>query len=109
MQGFNLLKANIRMEYIEYKRYLPNTIAMLLTFYIIFIGMFAGIQLIGDPTTQDSNSDGDLAYYARKVDILHNREFFDYCCITIFINADDWPMAKYRHYHDIADINLDLD
>ncbi|RDW19971.1 ABC transporter [Oceanobacillus chungangensis] len=55
MQGFNLLKANIRMEYIEYKRYLPNTIAMLLTFYIIFIGMFAGIQLIGDPTTQDSN------------------------------------------------------
>ncbi|RDW17646.1 ABC transporter [Oceanobacillus arenosus] len=55
MQGFNLLKANIRKEYIEYKRYLPNTIAMLLTFYIIFIGMFAGIQLIGDPTMQETN------------------------------------------------------
>ncbi|MBR3121815.1 ABC transporter permease [Oceanobacillus profundus] len=55
MRWLNLLKANTKKEYIELKRYLPNTIAMLLTFYIIFVGMFAGIQLIGDPSTQDSN------------------------------------------------------
>jgi ABC-2 type transport system permease protein len=34
---------------------MPNTIAMLVTFYVIFIGMFFGITLIGDPTTQDAN------------------------------------------------------
>ncbi|WP_186578822.1 ABC transporter permease [Aquibacillus kalidii] len=55
MKLLNLLNANIRKEYIELKRYLPNTIAMLLTFYIIFLAMFAGIQVIGDPTTQDMN------------------------------------------------------
>ncbi|WP_339229021.1 ABC transporter permease [Oceanobacillus sp. FSL K6-2867] len=55
MRWLNLLKANMKKEYIELKRYLPNTIAMLLTFYIIFLGMFAGIQLIGDPSAQDSN------------------------------------------------------
>lgn len=55
MKWFNLLKANMRKNYIELKRYLPNTIAMLSTFYIIFLGMFAGIQMIGDPSTQDAN------------------------------------------------------
>lgn len=55
MLWINLLKANIRKEYIELKRYLPNTLAMIFTFYIIFLAMFAGIQIIGDPTTQDLN------------------------------------------------------
>lgn len=55
MQLLNLFNANMRKEYIELKRYLPNTIAILLTFYIIFLGMFAGIQIIGDPSTQDAN------------------------------------------------------
>ncbi|RKQ33950.1 ABC transporter permease [Oceanobacillus halophilus] len=55
MKSLNLLKANTRKEYIELKRYLPNTIALLLTFYIIFLAMFAGIQVIGDPSTQDAN------------------------------------------------------
>ncbi|WP_156288686.1 ABC transporter permease [Oceanobacillus salinisoli] len=55
MRWLHLLKANTRKEYIELKRYLPNTIAMLLTFYIIFLAMFAGIQVIGDPSTQDMN------------------------------------------------------
>ncbi|MFD1849854.1 ABC transporter permease [Oceanobacillus bengalensis] len=55
MKWLNLLKGNIRKEYIELKRYLPNTIAMLLTFYIIFLGMFAGIQIVGDPNTADAN------------------------------------------------------
>jgi ABC-2 type transport system permease protein len=34
---------------------MPNTIAMLVTFYVLFIGMFFGITLIGDPSTQDAN------------------------------------------------------
>ncbi|MFA9560636.1 ABC transporter permease [Evansella sp. AB-rgal1] len=55
MQWFNLLKANMRKEYIELKRYLPNTLAMIFTFYIIFLGMFFGISIVGDPTTVDSN------------------------------------------------------
>lgn len=55
MQWLNLLKANVRKEYIELKRYLPNTLAMVFTFYIIFLGMFAGINFIGDPSTQDMN------------------------------------------------------
>ncbi|PIB67219.1 ABC transporter, partial [Pseudomonas sp. 2822-17] len=55
MQWFNLLKANTSKEYIELKRYLPNTIAMIITFYAIFLGMFFGIQIVGDPSTQDAN------------------------------------------------------
>ncbi|MFS0671770.1 ABC transporter permease [Ornithinibacillus sp. 179-J 7C1 HS] len=55
MQFLNVLKANIRREYILLKRYLPNTIAMLVTFYVLFLGMFFGITLIGDPSTQDAN------------------------------------------------------
>ncbi|SHG14276.1 ABC transporter permease [Ornithinibacillus halophilus] len=55
MPLFNLLKANLRKDYIGMKRYLPNTIAMLITFYLIFLGMFAGIQIVGDPSTQDAN------------------------------------------------------
>ncbi|OZU87533.1 ABC transporter [Virgibacillus indicus] len=55
MRWLNLLKANTRKEYLELKRYLPNTIAMLLTFYIIFLGLFGTIHFIGDPSTQDAN------------------------------------------------------
>ncbi|MBO1913652.1 hypothetical protein J4G37_53650, partial [Microvirga sp. 3-52] len=59
----NLLKANVRKEYIELKRYLPNTLAMVFTFYIIFLGMFTGIQLIGDPSTQDINIQYTIVNY----------------------------------------------
>ncbi|WP_078380081.1 ABC transporter permease [Sutcliffiella halmapala] len=55
MQWLNLLNANFRKEYIEMKRYLPNTIALLLTFYILFLGAFFGIMFIGDPATFDAN------------------------------------------------------
>lgn len=55
MKWLNLLKANIRKEYLELRRYLPNTIAMLITFYVIFLGMFAGIQVVGDPSVADMN------------------------------------------------------
>lgn len=55
MQWLNLLKANVRKEYIEMKRYLPNTFALLLTFYIIFLAAFFGIMFIGDPASFDAN------------------------------------------------------
>ncbi|GEN31888.1 ABC-2 type transport system permease protein [Cerasibacillus quisquiliarum] len=56
MRWLNLFKANLRKEYIEIKRYLPNTLAMIFTFYFIFIGLFAGIQFIGDPNSADTNT-----------------------------------------------------
>src|SRR5690625_827115 len=55
MHWVHLIKANFRKEYIELIRYLPNTIAMLVTFYAIFLGMFFGIQVVGDPSMQDTN------------------------------------------------------
>lgn len=63
MKWVNLLRANMRKEYIEMKRYLPNTIAMLFTFYVIFLGMFVGIQVIGDPHTQDMNTQYMIVNY----------------------------------------------
>ncbi|WP_405103472.1 ABC transporter permease [Oceanobacillus sp. FSL H7-0719] len=63
MAWFNLLKANLKKEYLELKRYLPNTIAMILTFYIIFLGLFGVIQIVGDPTTQDANTQYVIVNY----------------------------------------------
>lgn len=55
MQWINLFRANLRKEYLELKRYLPNTIALVLTFYFIFLGLFGVIHFFGDPSTQDAN------------------------------------------------------
>ncbi|MDX5475812.1 MAG: ABC transporter permease, partial [Bacillaceae bacterium] len=55
MQWLNLLSTNFRKEYIELKRYLPNTIALLLTFYILFLATFFGIMFIGDPASFEAN------------------------------------------------------
>ncbi|MCT8138515.1 ABC transporter permease [Anaerobacillus sp. CMMVII] len=55
MRWLNLLKANFRKEYIELKRYLPNTLALLLTFYIIFLAAFFGIMFVGDPASFEAN------------------------------------------------------
>ncbi|WP_096439116.1 ABC transporter permease [Alteribacter populi] len=55
MKWLNLMNANIRKEYIEMKRYLPNTLALLATFYIIFLASFFGIMFIGDPASFDAN------------------------------------------------------
>lgn len=63
MSWLHLLKANFRKEYIELKRYLPNTMAMIFTFYFIFLGMFAGIQVIGDPSVQDVNTQYAIVNY----------------------------------------------
>lgn len=63
MSWFNLLKANARKEYIELKRYLPNTLAEMFTFYFIFLGMFFGIQVVGDPGSQDLNTQYVIVNY----------------------------------------------
>lgn len=63
MAWLNLLKANLKKEYLEYKRYLPNTIAMILTFYIIFLGLFGMIQIVGDPATQEANTQYVIVNY----------------------------------------------
>ncbi|MFS0752365.1 ABC transporter permease [Oceanobacillus sp. 1P07AA] len=55
MKWFNLFRVNLKKEYIELKRYLPNTIAMILTFYFIFLGLFGVIHFFGDPSTQGTN------------------------------------------------------
>ncbi|ETT59662.1 ABC transporter [Paenibacillus odorifer] len=55
MKWLHLFNANFRKEYIEMKRYLPNTIALVATFYIIFLGAFFGIMFIGDPASFDMN------------------------------------------------------
>lgn len=52
MSIIHLFQANLRKQAIELKRYAPNTIAMVLTVYIIFMAIFAGIQMIGNPATQ---------------------------------------------------------
>ena len=53
MRTFYVLKANFDKELIELKRYLPNTIAYLCTYYFIFLGLFFGIQSIGNPMSMD--------------------------------------------------------
>jgi ABC-2 type transport system permease protein len=50
-----VLRANVRKVGIEMIRYLPNTISLVLTFYLIFLVMFFGIQVVGDPGSADEN------------------------------------------------------
>jgi len=47
----DVLGANVRMVATEMRRYLPNTISMIVTFYAVFLLMFLGIQLVGSPET----------------------------------------------------------
>ncbi|GEL78118.1 ABC transporter permease [Tenuibacillus multivorans] len=54
-QFWHLVNANTRKEFIELKRYYPNTISMILTFYFIFLAMLLGIHVVGDPQMADTN------------------------------------------------------
>jgi ABC-2 type transport system permease protein len=47
--------ANVRKVVIELRRYLPNTISLVITFYVIFLAMFLGISVVGDPATAEAN------------------------------------------------------
>ncbi|MBM7713654.1 ABC transporter permease [Siminovitchia sp. FSL H7-0308] len=59
----NLFKANLIKEYLELKRYLPNTIALAFTFYIVFLGMFLGIQFFGEATIQEITTQHVIVNY----------------------------------------------
>lgn len=48
---FHMTSANIRKVAIEMRRYLPNTISLVITFYAIFLMFFLGVQLVGNPET----------------------------------------------------------
>nr|WP_249310669.1 ABC transporter permease [Bacillus sp. FJAT-49736] len=58
-----LFKANFRREFILLKRYLPNTISELITFFCIFLTMFFGIKVVGDPNTMESNVQYTIVSY----------------------------------------------
>jgi ABC-2 type transport system permease protein len=51
MPWINVLSANVRKVGIERLRYLPDTISSFVTFYAIFLLLFLGVKLIGDPAT----------------------------------------------------------
>ncbi len=63
MKWLYLFKANFRREYIYLKRYLPNTISELITFYAIFLFLFFGIQIVGDPSTVEVNVQNTIVNY----------------------------------------------
>lgn len=52
---WQLFRANFRKEFIELKRYYPNTIAMIVSFYFLFLAAFLGIKFIGNPSSFDAN------------------------------------------------------
>ena len=52
----NVLAANIRKVAIELRRYLPNTVSMIVTFYAIFFLLFLGIQVTGGPADADAST-----------------------------------------------------
>ncbi|WP_279401800.1 ABC transporter permease [Piscibacillus salipiscarius] len=54
-QLWHLTKANMAKEYIELKRYYPNTITMIVQFYFVFLAMLLGLYAIGDPQQVDTN------------------------------------------------------
>lgn len=63
MKWLYLFKANFRREFIYLKRYLPNTISELITFYAIFLFLFFGIQIVGDPSSTEMNVQYTIVNY----------------------------------------------
>lgn len=63
MSVLNLFRVNFKREWIEIKRYLPNTISELVIFYFVFLGFFLGIALIGDPENSDYNTQVVIVNY----------------------------------------------
>src|SRR3712207_4237045 len=55
MSSLNLLAANVRKIGIEMVRYLPNTISLVVTFYVLFLAMFFGVKAVGDPSQVDAS------------------------------------------------------
>ena len=55
MSWLNVFSANLSKVFTEMKRYLPNTISMIITIYAIFLMFFLGIRTVGNPEAMDSN------------------------------------------------------
>lgn len=55
MSLLNAFRANFVKVVTELKRYLPNTIAMVITFYAVFLFMFLGVRFVGDPNAAADN------------------------------------------------------
>jgi len=51
----NVLAANVIKVLTEMRRYLPNTISLVVTFYVIFLAMFLGVTVVGDPSAADTH------------------------------------------------------
>lgn len=51
----HVVEANVRKVVIEMLRYLPNTISLVVTFYVIFLALFLGITVVGDPANAEAN------------------------------------------------------
>ena len=82
MRWLHLFQANYRKEYIELKRYLPNTLALVLTFYLIFLGAFFGIMSIGDPANFDMNVQYSIVSVAFWSLTMMTMNFIGYSIIT---------------------------
>ncbi|WP_019637762.1 ABC transporter permease [Paenibacillus fonticola] len=82
MKWLHLLNANFRKEYIELKRYLPNTIALVFTFYIIFLAAFFGIMFIGDPVSFDTNVQYSIVSVAFWSLTMMTMNFLGYSVVT---------------------------
>lgn len=53
----------MKRELILIKRYWMNTLSMIVSFYIIFLAMFLGIQVVGDPSTAEINTQYVIVNY----------------------------------------------
>lgn len=51
----NVFRVNWSKQVIEMRRYLPDTIGLIITFYAIFLLLFLGIRAVGEPSTADGN------------------------------------------------------
>lgn len=52
----NMLLANLRKVATEMRRYLPNTLSLIVTFYAIFLMFFLGVQVLGTPESAATNT-----------------------------------------------------
>jgi len=77
-----LFNANFRKEFIELKRYLPNTFALVVTFYIIFLAAFFGIKFIGDPANFEMNVQYSIVSVAFWSLTMMTINFIGYAVIT---------------------------
>lgn len=82
MRWLHLFNANFRKEFIELKRYLPNTFALVVTFYIIFLAAFFGIKFIGDPANFEMNVQYSIVSVAFWSLTMMTINFIGYAVIT---------------------------